>query len=298
MNIPLGIVLQICATLAFAGMQALVRGVADAVPSGEVVFARSAIGTVPLLVWLAWRGELRTLGTRNVGGHLVRGGVGVVSMWLGFVALSFIPLAEAVAFSYVTPLVVVVLAAVFLREHVPAYRWVAVGLGLVGILLMLLPLFSTHGLAAEGAYIGVGCALGGALLAGFAVTQVRRLTLTESTGSIVFYFSVVACLASLVTLPWWTLPSLEDGLALVALGLLGGLGQIFLTAANRVAPASVVAPFNYATLLWAVLFGAMFFREWPHALVFCGSALVVASGAGIALRERQAERRARSRIAP
>lgn len=298
MNIRAGILLQLCATLAFAGMQALVRGVADAVPSGEVVFARSFFGLVPLLVWLAWRGELGSIATRNVTGHMVRGLVGVSSMWLGFAALIFIPLAEAVAFSYVTPLVTVILAALILRETVPARRWIAVGVGLAGIVTMLVPVFRQHGLAEEGALIGVGCALAGAVLAGFAVTQVRRLTPTETTGAIVFYFSVVAALASLVTLPFWKLPTWNEALALVAMGLLGGMGQIFLTAANRVAPASVVAPFNYATLLWAVLFGAVFFREWPHPLVFCGAALVVASGAGIALREHRVERRARSRTLP
>ncbi|MEP9379773.1 DMT family transporter [Aquabacter sp. CN5-332] len=298
MNIPAGILFQLCATLSFAAMQALVRGVADAMPSGEVVFARSFFGLIPLLIWLAWRGELRSVSTRNVPGHIVRGLIGVASMWFGFAALAYIPLAESIAFTYVTPLVTVVLAALLLSEKVPGYRWIAVGIGLVGIMVMLAPLFSEHGLAAEGAYFGVSFALAGALLSGFAMIQVRRLTLTESTGAIVFYFSTVAAAASLVTAPWWVLPNLWDGVALVAMGLLGGVGQIFLTTANRSAPASVVAPFNYATLLWAVFFGAIFFQEWPHPLVFCGAALVVASGVGIAWRERHVERRSRSRTLP
>lgn len=298
MNIPAGILFQLCATLCFASMQALVRGVADAVPSGEVVFFRSFVGLIPLLVWLAWKGELRAISTHNVPGHVLRGLIGVGSMWCGFAALAYIPLAESIAFTYVTPLVTVVLAAVLLGELVPAYRWVAVGIGLVGILAMLAPLFSAHGLAAEGAYMGVGFALASAVLAGFAMIQVRRLTQTETTGAIVFYFSAVAALVSLVTAPWWVMPNIWDAVALVVMGLLGGVGQIFLTAANRAAPASVVAPFNYATLLWAVFFGAVFFKEWPHPLVFVGAALVVASGVGIALKERQVERRSRSRTLP
>jgi len=298
MNIPAGIALQICATLGFALMSALVRAVATEIPSGEIVFARSLIGLVPALVWLGWRGELRSaLVTRHPVGHVVRGLVGVSSMWCGFAALAFIPLAEAIAFTYVTPLVTVILAAVLLREKVPFYRWIAVAIGLLGILSMLAPVFSIHGMKAEGMVLGVTLALAGAVGAGFAVTQVRRLTQTETTGTIVIYFSLVASAASLVTVPEWTLPSWQSGLALIAIGLSGGCAQILLTAANRYAPASVVAPFNYATLLWAVFFGALFFREWPHPLVFCGAALVVASGIGVAWREGRMER-ARSRTLP
>ncbi|MDE1567805.1 DMT family transporter [Aquabacter sp. P-9] len=295
MRPSLGIFLQLCATLAFAIMSTLVRGVADEVSSGLVVFARSMIGLVPLLIWLGARKELRgAFVTTHFGGHVVRGLVGVSSMWAGFAALAYIPLAEAIAFTYVTPLVTVVLAALILSERVPAYRWMAVGIGFVGIITMLTPIFSMHGMKAEGAALGVGLALFGAIGAGFAVTQVRRLTQTETTGSIVFYFSIVAAAASLVTVPQWSLPSWHAALVLVGVGISGGVGQILLTAANRYAPASVVAPFNYATLLWAVAFGAVFFREWPHWLVFCGAALVVAAGAGVAWREGRVSHRSRT----
>lgn len=289
MNAIAGILFQLGATLAFAIMSALVRAVADDVPSGEIVFARSFVGLVPVVTWLAWRGELRSsLATRAPFGHVVRGTVGVASMWAGFAALAFIPLAEAVAITYVTPLVAVVLAALLLRERVPNYRWCAVAVGFLGILVMLWPAFSPSDLRTEGVVIGVGFALVGAVGAGLAVTQVRRLTQTETTGAIVFYFSSVASLAGLATAPFgWTLPSWREGLALAGIGITGGLGQIFLTAANRHAPASVVAPFNYATLLWAVMFGALFFHEWPHPLMFCGAALVVAAGAGLAWREHR-----------
>ncbi|TCT04702.1 DMT family transporter [Aquabacter spiritensis] len=299
MNIPAGILLQLCATLSFAAMSTLARGIADEVTSGQIVFARSFIGLLPLLVWVRWRGEVRAaISTRNVWGHVVRGLVGVCAMWGGFAALGYIPLAEAIAFTYVTPLMTVVLAAVLLRERVPGHRWIAVGIGFLGIVTMLTPLFSAHGLGADGAALGVAFALGGAICAAFAVTQVRRLTQTETTGAIVFYFSVVSSLAALTTAPWWTLPSRETGFALIGIGLLGGAGQIMLTAATRFAPASVVAPFNYATLLWAIFFGALFFREWPHPYVFIGAALVVAAGAGIAWRDGRLSGRPRSRTLP
>lgn len=290
MNIPAGIGLQLCATFCFALMSALVRLLADRIPSGEIVFARSFFGLVPVMVWVAWEGRMRTsFITGQPLGHVVRGLVGVGAMWLGFAALAFIPLAEAIAFSYATPLVVVVLAVLLLGEKVPWYRWGLLVVGFGGVLVMLWPSFSHAGSGGgHGALLGSALALAGAVGAGFAVTQVRRLLRTETTECIVFYFSLVAALAGLATAPFgWVVPDAGDLAALVGLGLFGGVGQICLTSANRHAPASVVAPFNYATLLWASLFGIALFGEWPQPLVALGALIVVAAGLALVLKERR-----------
>lgn len=301
MNAPVGIGLQICATFFFAIMSALVRLVAQEVPSGEIVFARSLIGLVPVIAWLVISGRMGTaLVTRSPSGHVVRGLVGVSAMWMSFGALAFIPLAEAVAFSYATPLVTVVLAAALLGERVPLFRWVVLAVGLAGILLMLLPSFS-HAAVGTGRepLIGSALALAGALGAAFAVTQVRHLTRTETSEAIVFYFSLVASCAGLATAPFgWVMPDATTFLVLVAMGLAGGVGQICMTAANRYAPASVVAPLNYATLIWATGLGILMFGEWPHGLVAAGAAVVVASGLALVWRERPGERRRRDRGGP
>lgn len=290
MNPLLGIGLQICATFFFAIMSALVRMVADVVPSGQIVFARSAVGLVPVLVWLVWSGRATgALATGQPFGHVVRGLVGVSAMWLSFAALAFIPLAEAVALSYATPLVTVVLAAVLLGERVPADRWLVLGIGLGGIVLMLWPSFTHAALGTgQGPLIGAGLALVGAVGAGLAVTQVRHLTRTETSEAIVFYFSAVASLAGLVTLPLgWVAPDARTAAILVGMGLAGGIGQICMTSATRFAPASLVAPLNYATLLWATGFGIVVFGEWPHLLVVLGAVVVVASGLVLVWRVRR-----------
>ncbi|MFG1266194.1 DMT family transporter [Xanthobacter aminoxidans] len=289
MNAPAGIALQISATFFFAVMSALVRFVADDVPSGQVVFARSAFGLVPLVVWLLWRGRMSSaLVTRQPFGHVVRGLVGVSAMWLSFAALAFIPLAEAVAFTYATPLVAVVLAAILLGERVPSYRWAVLGVGFAGILIMLWPSFTHASLGSgPGPLIGAAMALVGAVIAGLAVTQVRHLTRTETSEAIVFYFSIVASLAGLATIPFgWVIPDVRTALILIATGIAGGLGQILMTAATRYAPASVVAPLNYATLLWAMVFGVLAFGEWPGSLVLAGAAIVVCAGLVLVWRER------------
>lgn len=299
MNVLAGIGLQLVATFFFAIMSALVRLVAQEVPSGQIVFARSFIGILPVVAWLLWTGRLGTaLVTRAPSGHVLRGLVGVSSMWLSFAALAFIPLAEAVAFSYATPLVAVILAALMLGEKVPLFRWGVLGVGLAGILLMLWPSFN-HAATGAGreALTGAALALAGALGAGLAVTQVRHLTRTETSEAIVFYFSLVASAAGLVTLPLgWVMPSPAMMLMLVGMGLTGGIGQICMTTANRYAPASVIVPFNYATLLWATGLGIVLFGEWPHILVAAGATVVVASGVSLVWRERPAERAAPEEI--
>lgn len=291
MNAPAGIGLQLCATFFFAIMSALVRLVAQEVPSGEIVFTRSLFGLVPVAVWLAWNGRMGSaLATRTPVGHVVRGLVGVTSMWLAFAALAFIPLAEAIAFSYATPLVTVVLAAILLGERVPTYRWAVLAVGLAGILLMLWPSFAHAAVGVGGGpLIGAALALAGAVGAGFAIAQVRHLTRTETSEAIVFYFSLVAAMAGLATAPFgWVVPDGPTALVLVGMGLAGGVGQICMTAANRHAPASVVAPLNYATLLWATGFGILLFGEWPDPLVAAGAGIVVIAGLALVWRERPA----------
>ena len=171
----------------------------------------------------------------------------------GFVALSYLPLPDAVAIGYTAPLMVVVLAALVLKETVRIYRWTAVAVGFVGVLIMLAPHLAA-GAAASG--LGAGPARGaafalvGALCAAAATIQIRQLTATEKTGAIVFYFQALTTLLGLAT--WalgWNLPNGADGLLLVVVGILGGIGQILLTQSYRYADTSLIAPFEYTTMV-------------------------------------------------
>jgi drug/metabolite transporter (DMT)-like permease len=126
------------------------------------------------------------------------------------------------------------------------------------------------------------------------VIQTRRLTDSETTASIVFYFSLICTVAGLATLPFaWVTPSPTQLAALIAIGIIGGLSHIFLTESYRWAPASVVAPFDYAALLWAFFFGYTLFGEVPTIHVYIGAAIVAASGLFVIWRER---RLARARV--
>jgi drug/metabolite transporter (DMT)-like permease len=286
----LGITYKLLSALAFTLMSAAIKSISARYPTGEIVFARSAFAMIPLLIWLAWRAELpAALKTTNLGGHLKRGIMGSTGMFCGFAALQFLPLSEAVAIGYAAPLVVVVLAALILKERVRIYRWSAVAIGFLGVLIMLSPHLGV-GAVALGPQAALGAAFGlaGAFGSAFASVEVRQLTQTERTGAIVFYFMLLTSLLGLSTiLLGWNLPDLRDGLTMVVIGILGGFGQILIVQAYRYGDASLVAPFEYSTMLWAVAIGWFWFGEWPATTIIIGAFIVISSGIYVILREHQ-----------
>ncbi len=286
-----GILLKLASTLVFTAMVACVKAAAVTVPVGEVMFARSFLGLVPVLTWLAFRGELaHAFKTDRLGGHFLRSSVGVTSMALWFTCLALIPLPEALAIGYASPLVTVVFAALFLGETVRIYRWSAVAVGFIGILIILAPRFSPETLGEAGTMetIGALLALGSAFTAAGAMVLIRRLITTESTPSIVVYFSLIASGFALLTLPWgWVWPNAWEAWMLVLSGLLGGVGQILMTESYRHADASTIATFDYSGMIWGLLVGYLLFAETAGPIVLLGTAIVIAAGLFIIWRERR-----------
>ncbi|NCQ24476.1 MAG: EamA family transporter [Rhodobacteraceae bacterium CG17_big_fil_post_rev_8_21_14_2_50_63_15] len=286
-----GIALKLASVMLFITMSALIKAVAGHVPPGESVFFRSFFAIPVILTWLALRGDLRTgLRVRSPMGHFWRGFVGTAAMGMGFAALGLLPLPEVTALGYAAPLLVVVFAAMFLNEQVGVFRISAVGLGLIGVLIVLAPrLTALSGPVVETMQaVGAMLALTGAICAALAQIYVRKLVQTEETSAIVFYFSVTSTLLSLLTLPFgWVLPTGAELGLLVLAGLLGGIGQIFLTSSYRFADASVVAPFDYASILFALGIGYFIFDEVPTGAMLTGASLVVVAGIIIIWRERQ-----------
>jgi drug/metabolite transporter (DMT)-like permease len=292
LNPLFGIALKLLSALAFTVMSAILKTLTARYPVGEIVFFRSSFALIPLLVWLAWQRDLiNSVRTHNLPGHFKRGLIGTLGMYLGFSALTYLPLPDAIAIGYASPLIVVVLAALVLKEKVRAYRWSAVGVGLVGVLIMLSPYLSPAMFAgglSSGPTIGAVAALAGAFCSAGAMIQVRRLTATEKTGAIVFYFFILASALSLVTLPFgWGVPDGADLLLFIAGGTFGGLGQILLTESYRHADASIIAPFEYTTMIWALLIGWIAFGELPAFTVIVGGVIVAVTGLLIVWRERQ-----------
>lgn len=284
-----GILLKLASVAVFMAMASLIKAVSHAVPPGEVVFFRSAFAVPVILVWLVATRALRSgLATANPLGHFWRGLMGTAAMGFGFAGLGLLPLPEVTAIGYAAPLLTVVFAAMFLGETVRAFRIFAVALGMAGVIIVLSPRLTalrSGEIAAEEA-LGAIVVLVGAVFTALAQVFVRHLVTEEKTSAIVFYFSVNSALLALVTVPFgWAMPDATTAAMLVTTGLLGGVGQVLLTSAYRHADASVVAPFEYASMLLAIAVGYFVFGEVPGRAVLAGAALVVVAGILIIWRE-------------
>jgi drug/metabolite transporter (DMT)-like permease len=286
-------VLKLISTVLFTVMAALVRFLGTRYPIGEVVFYRSAFAIIPVMAVYAWRGELASVvRTERPLGQAGRGIISIVGMFCNFGAVARLPLVESNAIAFTSPLFSVALAAFVLKERVRIYRWSAVIIGFIGVLVVLSPHLSGDELvfaAANAATVaGLVYALTGAMANAGTVIQTRRLAQSETTSSIVFYFSLSCALAGLVTWPFgWVSPSGVEFAVLVGIGVLGGTGHIFLTESYRHASASVVAPFDYTAMIWALILGYVLFGETPTAMIFLGSLIIAAAGLFVIWRERQ-----------
>ena len=290
MNPSTGIVLKLLSVVVFTVMAALIKLTSDAAPPGEQVFFRSFFAIPVILIWLVWRRELGTgLRTKRPINHFYRGFIGTTAMGLNFAALGLLPFPEVTALGYAAPLLTVIFAAMFLGEDVRAFRLIAVLTGLVGVVIVLLPRFDTtsEGLSTAQT-LGAVLALSGAACSALAQIFIRKLVMEERTSVIVFWFSVTSSLLALTTLPFgWTMPQGWTLVLMISTGILGGIGQILLTSSYRFAPASVVAPFEYASVILALGIGYVSFGEHPTVTMLVGSAIVIGAGIAIILRERQ-----------
>lgn len=284
-NVTRGIFLMLSAITVFTVMSAFIKA-ADRVPAGEAMFFRSVMAMPIILVWLATHGGIAAgIKTTSVRNHAVRGIVGSCAMGLGFAGLKYLPLPEVTAIRFVTPILMVVLAAIVLGERFRLVRITAVLLGFVGVVIIVAPRLSV-GLGSNEA-LGVGLTFGSACLAAFAQVFVKGMAGKERTTAIVFWFSATSTVLSLLTVPFgWVWPTGYELTLLVGAGIVGGLGQILLTSSYRFAEAGVLAPFTYVSILWSVLIGYVWFEEIPTFGMLLGASLVISAGVIIVLRER------------
>ena len=284
-----GIVFKVVSVCMFMAMAGLIKAASETVPPGQAVFFRSFFALPIIFGWLALRGELRHgWKTTNTVGHFWRGLVGTSAMGLGFAGLGLLPLPEVTAIGYAAPLLVVIFAAMFLNEDVRAFRLSAVALGMIGVLVVLSPRLSVGASPNTAETLGAVVVLMGAVLTALAQVFVRKLVATETTSAIVLWFTVTSSLLALLTIPWgWVTPTWPIAALLVMAGLLGGVGQIFLTSSYRFADASLVAPFDYTSMILALAIGYFIFDEVPTGTMLIGAGIVILAGVLIIWRERK-----------
>ena len=288
-----GIALINAAVVIFTGMDAVIKGVSETFPTGELVFFRNLFAFGPILTFMMMQGGI-TLRSRYLRGHLMRGLSGVSAMYCYFLSYKLLPLSDAIALGLSGPIFLTVLSIPFLGEKVGVRRWSACIVGFIGVLIMTRPGATVWDVAALVPLLA-------AVFYALAMISIRKLTATESSGTIVFYFTVFATLAGLATAPLgaldpalaWVWPSPQEWLIVLTIGLMGGCGQILITIAYRSAPVSVVAPFDYMALVYGFMLGFIFFAEIPDAYLIVGGLTVVASGVYIVHRETVVARQRR-----
>jgi drug/metabolite transporter (DMT)-like permease len=279
--------LRLLATLLFTLMSVSVRLASAEAPVGQIVFWRSAVALIPILIYLWLRGQLRHgLKTQRPLGHMKRSIFGCAAMFFSFLSLAHLPVALATALAFLAPLIVVPFAILWLGERPGAIVIGGTFLGFVGVALMLWPSLTGPALAV-GTLMGVAAGLANAATTALAKVEIKRLTATETPAAIAFYFAVVCTFGGMLTLPFgWAPVSAEAQAALIAAGLLGGLAHIAMTEAVARAPASTLAPFEYTAMIWAVVFDAVIFALWPETIGFVGALLIIAAAATVAFADR------------
>lgn len=274
--------LRLAAVAVLATLTMAVKYTVDAgVAFPEVLFWRQLL-TIPFLLgWLALRRETTRLRTQRLPAHFRRALLGTVGMGFTFGAPVLLPLAEATTLGFTTPIFAVIFSALLLKEAVGPYRWAAVAIGFAGVLVIArpdghLPLF--------GSLVGLGAGLMVALIS----VQIRDLTRTDEPLSIVFWFAALSSPVLALFLPFYAAAhSAEQWLLLGAVGVLGCVGQLFLTASLRYGPIASVIVMDYSALAWATFYGWVIWGDTPARSTWLGAPLILLAGLIIVWREHR-----------
>lgn len=279
-----GIGLRIGAVSTFAAMMAALKyATTHGAGPVEVLFYRNLFALPTILAWVMMDGGFAAVRTARPGAHITRSALGLCVMFCTFAALSMLPLAEATVISFTAPLFATIFSALVLGEKVLWHRWTAIAVGFLGVLIAIRPGGLT--LPPLGVGIGLTAALGTAVV----VITLRQIGKTESATATVFWFNLACVLVTALPMPFVYHEHAPDiWLALVLGGLMGGAAQIMMTAAVRYAPVSVLAPFDYLQLAWAILWAFVLFGTLPTVEAVLGGALIAAAGCYVFWRERRA----------
>ena len=278
-----GIVLMCLSTVAFSIMHGLVRFVSEVLPPFQIAFFRNVFGLAFLLP-LLMRSRFAILRTKQIGLHALRGVINMAAMLMFFTALSISPIAKVTALGFTAPIFMAILAVLVLGERFRIYRWSAIFLGFVGMLIILRP-----GLVA----IDTGALLvtGSAALWAVAMIIIKIQSRTESSLTIVAYMGIFLGVFSIAPALWvWQPFGLKTLGLMVLIGLFGSIAQMAISQSLKETDPTVIMPFDFLKLIWTAMIGVWFFAEIPDIYTWIGAAVIFLSGFFIALRERSAQR--------
>lgn len=270
----MGALLLLFGEAMLAMMGAFVKLLSEEVSTEQIVFFRNLFGLMVLIPLLIRSGP-GALKTQYWHWHLMRGLVGVSAMFCYFWALGNLPLTEAFLVKLSSPFFMPLLALWWLNEPAGKYSWIALFIGFAGVAVILMPSGSSSNMMNMAALVG----LTGAFLAALAKVTIRRMSDTEPSQRIVFYFGVIASLVSLppALLNWQPVP-VHAWLWLVGMGGVATVGQLALTRAYRIAPTGQVGVYVYSAVIYGALMGWLFWDEIPRWTTWAGAALIIGAG--------------------
>jgi drug/metabolite transporter (DMT)-like permease len=266
----------------FSVLETTAKYLSRSYPVPMLVWCRYTVHTLFMVILLAPRMGTKLVRTAQPGGQAFRASLLMGSTLFNFSALSFLPMAEVKAVSFVSPLLVTLLAVTLLRERITLPRWIAVAVGFGGVLFIVRPGSAMLQWPALFALGSASC---------YSTYQImtRKFSATENPLTTLFYTAVIGCVLMTLVVPFfWKAPAWRHVPLLMLLGIVGGFGHLMLIKAMELENASFLSPLGYMQLLWAVLLGYLVFGDFPDAHAFIGMTIIVGSGLYVALGHRPA----------
>jgi drug/metabolite transporter (DMT)-like permease len=271
-RIPLAILYMVAAGAIFSFSSAASKWLVATYPPGEVLFSRVFISLLLFSAYALPTEGLSVFHTRRPGAHMLRSMSQFTSQTLLLIAFSMMPLASATAINFSAPLFATLASMFFLKESVGRARWAALVIGFIGVLIVTAP-------GSEAFQIGALYALGNSILFGTVTVGVRGMTRTESAKTLTIYQLIWLSVFYGLTLPFFFVtPSWSDMPLIIGNGVCNMLGQYWWTRSIHLAPTSAVVPFQYLSLIWAIIFGFALWGDVPTIGLVIGSAIVIGSG--------------------
>ena len=274
-----GIAFMVAGVTLFSVGDAMAKSLVATFSVVQILFFRSLVAVLLIVLVAFCRGAVGALKTTRPVAHALRAGAGILAVACFFFGLKYLPLADATALVFAAPLFMTLLSIPLLGEKVGAHRFAAVAVGFAGVLIVTRP---GAGSAAAAALLPLAAAAAYAL----AMIATRRLAPTETSTSLIFSMALGMVAVTTPMVPFvWTDPGLADVALMASLGVVSTVAHLALVEAFRNAPVAVVAPFDYVAMVWAVLFGYLFWDELPDLAVWGGIAVIMGSGLYVLVRE-------------
>ncbi len=265
----------------FSCQDAMIKLLAADYSLFQILFVRSIVIVIPLFVLLIFRYGKKGFHTPRYGDHALRVSYNFMAFMSYYFAITRLPLGQVTAIALSAPLVMTALSGPLLGEHADSRKKLILTVGFIGVLLIVRPEASPVD------WVGTGAALGGAFMFALLGIQTRKMSATEPTELMVFFSGLTfLMITGAIMLTQWTTPSLQDAAMLVSIGMVSLIAQLLIVHSYQFAAVYIIAPFEYVTILWAIILGWFMFSEVPTLLMLAGSVLIIGSGLIIVHLER------------